>query len=123
MELFTISVEEPNEDEVPPTLEDFYLNNLWDNFESLPKAEEYPITYALTYEEEELLWRYEVFESDVITFFNQQGNLNFNQMMKTLMADHTSKFEKYKEARKWRLEYDQERRQNRLEPEEQELEI
>src|SRR5260363_308729 len=111
-------IEELDEEEVYPTLEDFYLSNLWDDFESLPGAEEYPMTYALTYEEEELLWRYKVFESDVITFFNQQGNLNFNQIMKTLIADYTSEFEKYEEAKKWRLEYDQKKKQNGIEPEE-----
>ena len=104
-----------DEDETCPTLENFYLNNFWDDFESLPGAEAYPMTYALTYEEEELLWRYEIFEDSIITFFDQQGNLNFNRMMKTLIADYTSEFEKYEGARKWRREYDQEKRQNKPE--------
>src|SRR6185437_13281713 len=112
MELFSVSIEEPYEDENYPTTEDFFPEDSWSDVEFLPEEVAYPMTYNLPMEEIELLCQYEVYKADTVTFFNQRSHIDFNDMMNTLKVDYTSEFEKHEEAQKWRRKYDQEEKQN-----------
>ncbi|RIB10049.1 hypothetical protein C2G38_2207198 [Gigaspora rosea] len=67
----------------------------------------------MTRKEQDLLCKYEVFESKKITFSNKKEHDIFRDLIETLSLnkDITSKFAKFEKARKWRKQQDQKRKE------------
>ncbi|RIB10046.1 hypothetical protein C2G38_2265800 [Gigaspora rosea] len=77
------------------------------------KMKLYPMLYIMTRKEQDLLCKYEVFESKKITFSNKKEYDIFRDLTETLSLnkDITSKFAKFEKARKWRKQQDQKRKE------------
>ncbi|RIB12745.1 hypothetical protein C2G38_2199869 [Gigaspora rosea] len=78
------------------------------------KMKRYPMLYIMTRKEQDLLCKYEVFESKRITFSNKKEHDIFRNLIETLSLnnDITSKFAKFEKTRNWKKQQDQKRKES-----------